>query len=92
MHNNKCIYCYFSCLPHFVDCELIESRGSFSFISNDSAIKNLPAVQETWVRSLGWEDPLEEGMAAAPAFLPGESHGQRSLAGTVHGVTRVGRS
>ena len=26
-------------------------------------VKNLPAVQETWVRSLGWEDPLEEGMA-----------------------------
>ena len=27
------------------------------------AVKNLPAMQETWVRSLGWEDPLEEGMA-----------------------------
>ena len=26
-------------------------------------VKNLPAVQETWVRSLVWEDPLEEGMA-----------------------------
>ena len=26
-------------------------------------VKNLPAMQETWVRSLGWEDPLEEGMA-----------------------------
>ena len=26
-------------------------------------VKNLPTVQETWVRSLGWEDPLEEGMA-----------------------------
>ena len=25
-------------------------------------VKNLPAVGETWVRSLGWEDPLEEGM------------------------------
>ena len=25
-------------------------------------VKNLPAVQETWVRLLGWEDPLEEGM------------------------------
>ena len=28
-----------------------------------SVVKNLPAGQETWVRSLGWEDPLEEGMA-----------------------------
>ena len=26
-------------------------------------VKNLPAVQETWVRSLGWEDPLEKEMA-----------------------------
>ena len=26
-------------------------------------VKNLPALQETWVRSLGWEDPLEEGKA-----------------------------
>ena len=26
-------------------------------------IKNLPAVQETWVRSLGWEDPLEKEIA-----------------------------
>ena len=26
-------------------------------------VKNLPAVQETWVQPMGWEDPLEEGMA-----------------------------
>ena len=26
-------------------------------------VKNLPAMQETWVQSVGWEDPLEEGMA-----------------------------
>ena len=26
-------------------------------------VKNLPAMQEMWVRSLGWEDPLEKGMA-----------------------------
>ena len=26
-------------------------------------VKSLPEMQETWVRSLGWEDPLEEGMA-----------------------------
>ena len=40
-------------------------------------VKNPPAIQETWVLSLDWEDPLEEGMA----FLPGEPHGQKSLAG-----------
>ena len=32
-------------------------------------VKNLPAVWETWVRSLGWEDPLEEGMATHSSNL-----------------------
>ena len=36
-------------------------------------VENSPAMQETWVRSLRWEDPLEEGMATNPVFLPGES-------------------
>ena len=44
-------------------------------------VKNPPAVQDTWVRSLGQEDPLEEGMAPIPVFLPGELHGQRRLVG-----------
>ena len=44
-------------------------------------VQNLPAVQETQVRSLGWDDALEKGMATPPVFLPGESHGQRSLVG-----------
>ena len=43
-------------------------------------MKNLPAIQETQARSLGREDPLEEGMAPTPVFLPGEPHGQRSPA------------
>ena len=38
-------------------------------------------MQETWVQPLVREDPLEKGMAIQSAFLPGESHGQRSLAG-----------
>ena len=32
-------------------------------------VKNLPAMQETWVRSLGWEDPLEKGMATHSSIL-----------------------
>ena len=44
-------------------------------------IKNLPAVQETQIRSLGWEDPPEKGWVHTPVLLPGESHGQRSLVG-----------
>ena len=38
-------------------------------------------MQETRVRSLGWEDPLEKETATHSAFLPGKSHGQRSLVG-----------
>ena len=41
-------------------------------------VKNLPPMQNTWVWSLGQEDPLEKEMVV---FLPGEFHGQRSLAG-----------
>ena len=51
-------------------------------------VKNLPAMLETWVQSLSWEDPLEKGMAIHSSIL-GESHGQRSLAeSTVHGVVK----
>ena len=32
-------------------------------------VKNPPAMQETWVQSLGWEDPLEEGMATHSSVL-----------------------
>ena len=32
-------------------------------------VKNLPAVQETWIQSLGWEDPLEKGMATHSIIL-----------------------
>ena len=40
-------------------------------------VKNLPAMRETWVQSLGWEDPLEKGKATHPVFWPGEFHGHR---------------
>ena len=32
-------------------------------------VKNLPAMRETWVRSLGWEDPLEKGKATHSSIL-----------------------
>ena len=32
-------------------------------------VKNLPAMQETWVRPLGWEDPLKKGMASHYSIL-----------------------
>ena len=36
------------------------------------AVKNLPAMRETWVRSLGWEDPLEKERLPTSVFWPGE--------------------
>ena len=44
-------------------------------------VKNLPDNAGDAIQSLGQEDPLEEGLATSPVFLPGESHGQRSLVG-----------
>ena len=47
-------------------------------------VKNPPATQKTpemWVRFLGQQDPLGEKRQPTPVFLPGESHGQRNLAG-----------
>ena len=44
-------------------------------------VKNLPVMQETWVQSLGQEDPLEKEMTTHYSILPGESHGQRTLVG-----------
>ena len=44
-------------------------------------VKNVPAMWETWVGFLGREEPLEREWQPNPVFLPGKSHGQRSLAG-----------
>ena len=44
-------------------------------------VKNLPAVQEATVQSLCQEIPWRRKWQPTPGFLPGESHGQRSLAG-----------
>ena len=41
-------------------------------------VENLPAVQETQVQSLGWEDPWRRKWQPTPVFLPGEFHGQRN--------------
>ena len=40
---------------------------SFSVVAQ--VIKNLPAVQETWLPSLGWEDPREKGLATHSSIL-----------------------
>ena len=52
-------------------------------------IKNLPTVRDAWVQSLGWEDPLEEGMATHSTILawriPMDSGAWRAA---VHGVAK----
>ena len=50
-------------------------------------VKNLPAMQETWVRSLGWEDPLEEGRQTPSSILAWRiSMDRGAWQVTVHGV------
>ena len=44
-------------------------------------VQNLPAIQESQVQSLCWEDPLEEEMTTHYSILTWEIHGQRSLVG-----------
>ena len=61
--------------------------NKFSFLPTSRAslvaqtVKILSAMPETWVWWLGWEDPLEKEMATHSVILPGEIHGQKTLAG-----------
>ena len=52
-------------------------------------VKNLPAIWETWVRSLGWEDPLEKGMATHSNILAWRIPMDREAWwATIHGVAK----
>ena len=52
-------------------------------------VKNLPTMGETWVQSLGWEDPLEEGMATHSSILDWRIPMDRvAWQATVHGVAK----
>ena len=57
-------------IPHLPwESTSVEEQGGFF---SGSAVKNLPALQETqemWLQSLGWEDPLEEGMVTHSSIL-----------------------
>ena len=54
-------------------------------------VKNPPVMWETWVRSLGWEDPLEEGTATHSSIFAGESSWTGDLSGLQSmGSQRVG--
>ena len=63
------------------DCNILVLPTSHQASLVAQIVKNLPAMQETWLQSLGWEDPLEEARQPTPVFLPRQSYGLRRLAG-----------
>ena len=75
--NNQCI------TIGLTQCQLCLLIGTWKYWASlvTQLVKNLPAVQETCVQSLGWEDPLEKGMATHSSVLAWRIHGQRSLLG-----------
>ena len=54
-------------------------RGRASPVAQTA--NSVPVARETWVQSLGWEDPWRRKWQPTPVFLPGESQRQKSLAG-----------
>ena len=67
----------YNCLWHYCAAEWLDGASLMA-----QTVKNLPAMQETWVQSLGWEDPLEESMATQSQYSCLENtHRQRSLVG-----------
>ena len=73
---NSCKYLLVMCLMFCKSLQVI--RASLTA----QLVKSTPTVQETWVQSLGWEDPLEKERLPTPVFWPGEFHG------LFHGVTK----
>ena len=75
--------------------DTIEDNGNHDAYSYNRAslvtqtVKNLPAMWETWVRSLGWEDPLEEGMATHSSIFAWRIPMNRGAwQATAHGVAK----
>ena len=54
------------------DIDLVKGKKMTGGFPGGSVVKNSPAIQETCVQSLGWEDPLEEGMATHSSILAWE--------------------
>ena len=67
-------------LEHSASCGIAVLHFPLGF-PGGSRVKNPLAMQETQVRSLGREDPLEKDVRPVPEFLPGKSRGERSLVG-----------
>ena len=69
------LYSWFSLVIYFI--YHISSVG----FPGGSTVRNPPVMQMTWLRSLGWDDPLEKEMATDSSILARKSHGLRSLVG-----------
>ena len=50
-----------------------KTKNIVYMIQQAQTVKNLPAMQETWVESLGWKIPWKKAWQPTPVFLPGES-------------------
>ena len=75
----------------FEDNQEILSMSTALLLDAGSVVKTLPAMQETQVQSLGWDDPLKKEMATHSSILPEKSYGQRGLAGySPRGHKRLG--
>ena len=68
----------FSFIPFYLK-NKIKTANKYVSFPGGSVVKNLPAKQETWVRSL--KLPWRRAWQPTPVFLSGECHGQRSLVG-----------
>ena len=74
---------------HLPNIHIIVSPSPFWASLMAQMVKNPPAMQETWVQSLGWEDPLEEGMATHCSVLAWRTPMDRGAwRAAVHGVAK----
>ena len=86
-YKNNCMFTLkiYIFMPIYIFITTVSLRTSKGFSLGASLVaqmvKCLPAMQETWVQSLGQEYPLEKEMQLTPVFFPEKSHGQRSLTG-----------
>ena len=84
----KQTFCSLHLAYHFFCFLKISLRTQYRYFlgfPGGSDSKESPAVQETWVQNLGWEDPLEEGMATHSVPLPVD---REACWATVHGVVK----
>ena len=65
-----------------------KSRQEGNGLSVAQMVKNLPAMQETWVQSLGWEDPLKEGLATLSSIRAWRIPMDRAWRATGHRVAK----